>query len=121
MNTLQQAMKRTKEEFRDLKQADDDFEGKDEEEKEIKANVEKIALSFKEFEAERDGLVKFQTGTLENFQPKDFLDLSLCITVMIHLKEHKFKIIDFMNRLKQMEVIMVDLNTQLLQQDLENA
>jgi len=30
MNALQQAMKRTKEEFRDLKQADDDFEGKDE-------------------------------------------------------------------------------------------
>lgn len=41
--------------------------------------------------------------------------------IIIEVREHKGKIIDINERLKELEEMMSDLNTKLIQQDMENA
>lgn len=120
METLTERLERIKDDFKDLKQADDDFEGDSAQEQDIKKAIAKVGVVLRGFDSERAELQKFQTYTLEKYKQKDFVSLRN-VYIIIEVREHKIKIIDINERLKELEEMMSDLNTKLIQQDMENA
>lgn len=59
METLTERLERIKDDFKDLKQADDDFEGNSAQEQDIKKAIAKVGVVLRGFDQERADLQKF--------------------------------------------------------------
>lgn len=108
------------EEFKELKAADDAYEGTSESEQEIKALIEKIDRKLKAFETEKQQHMQYQKSKLEAYREKDIFGPDNAVIVR-EVRTFKEKIADTNRRLKELDDIMRDLNNKLIQQDMENA
>jgi hypothetical protein len=108
------------EEFKELKAADEAYEGSSESEKEIKVLIEKIDRKLKGFDVERDTHRKFQLSKLEAYQEKDIMSLKNA-PIVTEVRVFKEKIEDSRRRLKELDEIMRELNNKLIAQDMSNA
>jgi uncharacterized coiled-coil DUF342 family protein len=112
---------RINDDFRDLRQADDDFVGDSASEQEIKRSISKIERSLRDFEQEGKDLYKYQVNPLEKYGQKDFVNFTITVKIIIQVREFKAKIYDTNERLKDLEALLQQLNAALIQQDMENA
>lgn len=65
-------LNRIKQDFKDLKQADDDFEGESSSEKEIKELIAKIEQRLRQFDQEAREFSRFQSTKLDLYKDQDF-------------------------------------------------
>ena len=112
---------RINDDFRDLRQADDDFVGESGAEQEIKKQIGKIERTLRDFEQEGKDLYKYQVNPLEKYGQKDFVNFTITFKIIIQVREFKAKIYDTNERLKDLEALLQQLNAALIQQDMENA
>jgi len=108
------------EEFRELKQADDAYEGTSESEQEIKSLIEKIDRKLKAFETEKQQHNQYQKKPLETYREKDIFGADNAVIVR-EVRTFKEKIADTMRRLKELDELLRELNNKLISQDMENA
>lgn len=108
-------------EFDDLKQADADFEGTSESEKEIKALISVIDKKLKGFVNERKDHQKYQNSPLEAYTEEDIFSDKKQPTIIKQIRDFKAKIKDTSDRLKELDELMRDLNNKLISQDMANA
>lgn len=107
-------------EFRDLKQADADFEGTSASEAEIKAIIVDIEGKLKGFDHESRDHAKFQTHKLEKYRERDIMSPENYL-IIAEVRDFKGKIKDTNDRLKDLEDLLKELNTKLILQDMANA
>lgn len=107
-------------EFNDLKQTDEEFEGSNESEKEIKLLIEQIGRKLKGFEQERADHKSYQRTKMERYSEKDIFSETNA-AIIVDVRQFKDKIQDTNNRLKNLEEMMADLNNKLIMQDMANA
>ena len=107
-------------EFRDLKQADDEFEGTTDSEAEIKELIADIDKKLKGFEQDKRDHNKFQKGKLENYKEKDIYGPNNA-AIIAEIREFKARIHDSNERLKDLDELIADLNNKLILQDMTNA
>ena len=108
-------------EFDDLKQADQDFDGSTESEREIKALIEKIDRKLNGFKQERKDHLKYQSNKLDAYTEADIFNENKQYVIIKEIRVFKEKIEDTNNRLKELDDLMRELNTKLIQQDMANA
>lgn len=108
------------EEFRELKQADDAYEGTSESEQEIKGLIEKIDRKLKAFETEKQQHNQYQKKPLEAYREKDIFGADNAVIVR-EVRVFKEKIADTNRRLKELDELLRELNNKLISQDMENA
>jgi len=112
---------RINDDFRDLRQADDDFVGDSASEQEIKKQIAKIERTLRDFEQEGKDLYKYQVNPLEKYGQKDFVNFTITPKIIVQVREFKAKIYETDQRLKELEALLQQLNAALIQQDMENA
>ena len=108
-------------EFEDLRQADEDFDGSTESEREIKALIEKIDRKLNGFKQERKDHLKYQSSKLDAYTENDIFNQNKQYVIIKEIRDFKEKIEDTNNRLKELDDLMRELNTKLIQQDMANA
>mmetsp|Transcript_21886 Transcript_21886/g.33964 ORF Transcript_21886/g.33964 Transcript_21886/m.33964 type:complete len:673 (-) Transcript_21886:559-2577(-) len=114
-------LERMKVEFKDLKQADSEFEGTSNSEQKIGDAIKKAEAIIKGFEQEKRDHTRFQEGTLERYQPKDFVTHPKVIDIIVQIREFKARIKDSNARLGDLQDMLDELNNELIRQDMENA
>lgn len=120
IDQLRERLDNINEEFKELKAADDAYEGTSESEQDIKTLIEKIDRKLKAFDTEKIQHQQFQKKNLEAYTEKDIFgpDNAKIVTEVRNFKE---KIADTNRRLKELDDIMRELNNKLISQDMENA
>jgi len=108
-------------EFSELKQADADFEGTSESEKEIKGLISTLDKKLRGFEGERKDHEKYQKNKLDAYTEQDIFNEKQQPVIIKEIRLFKEKIEDTNERLKELDELMRDLNTKLIQQDMANA
>ena len=112
---------RIKQEFRDIKQADADFEGTAGSEKKIKEAIKQAEAILKGFEQERKDHTRFQENTLERYQQKDFYTHPKVIDIIVEIREFKARIQQSNMKLQDLQQLLDEINSDLIKQDMENA
>lgn len=107
-------------EFKELKAADDAYEGTSDSEQEIKALIEKIDRKLKSFETEKTQHMQYQKKTLEAYREKDIFGADNA-NIVREVRNFKEKIADTNRRLKELDDFLRELNNKLIAQDMENA
>lgn len=110
-----------KEDFRDLKQTDQEYEGSVDTEQRITHHVKEIEKALKGFEQERKDHAKFYSATLERFDSRDFHNLKTAPKIMREIREYQTRLRDSDDRLTEMKKTMDKLNNELIKQDIVNA
>lgn len=113
-------LERIKVDFRDLKQADEDFDGETGSEREIKSMIKSIDGMIRQYDMEGRELSKYQNQKLDMYREQDFLAYNIYY-IIIEVREFKIKIYEYTQKLKDIEDLMNDLNSRLIQQDMDNA
>lgn len=107
-------------EFKGLKQADVDYEGSTESEREIKVLVAKIEKKLCIFEMERDGHAQYQKTKLEAYTDEEIFSPDNAHIVK-DIRLFKEKIEETTAKLEELEGYLQELNDQLIAQDMNNA
>ena len=115
-NELQAYMEkldRIKADFRDLKQADEDFDG-DSSEKEIKALIRQIEQQVRQYDQEGRDMQKYQSQKLDMYREQDFMSYNVYL-IIIEVREFKLRIFNSTMKLKDLEDLLNELNSKLIQ------
>lgn len=107
-------------EFKDLKQADIDYEGTTESEREIKVLVDKIDRKLAQYETEKENHTKYLRTKLDQLTDKQIRSLDNA-TIIKDIRQFKEKLEDTLTRIEEVEDLLRDLNDKLVAQDLMNA
>jgi archaellum component FlaC len=83
LEALSERLDRINEDFADLRQADEDFDGDSASEQEIKRTIQRIENTLRNFEQERKDMFKYQTNPLEKYGPKDFTNFTLAPKIIV--------------------------------------
>ena len=119
VDQLAERLDNLQKDFAEMKQADEDFEGTAESEKEIKALITEIDKRLKGFEQERKDHAKGHKK-LEQYTEKDIYSINNA-HIVVEVRDLKAAIKDTMDRLKDLEGLLDDLNNKLILQDMANA
>ena len=120
IDQYREKLDRINEDFKDLKQADEDFDGTSESEAEIKTLIAQIDKSIKGFEAEKQEFNRYHKSKFARYSKPDFLSYDNA-PIIVEVRELKTKISDAYARLKDLDDLTNDLNSKLIVQDIENA
>ena len=115
-NELQAYMEkldRIKADFRDLKQADEDFDG-DSSEKEIKALIRQIEQQVRQYDQEGRDMQKYQSQKLDMYREQEFMSYNVYL-IIIEVREFKSRIFNSTMKLKDLEDLLNELNSKLIQ------
>jgi DNA repair exonuclease SbcCD ATPase subunit len=113
IDQLRERLENINEEFKELKAADDAYEGTSESEQEIKALIEKIDRKLKAFDTEKIQHQQYQKQKLEAYTEKDIFSIDNA-NIVREVRNFKEKIVDTNRRLKELDEIMRDLNNKLI-------
>ena len=105
-------------EFKDLKQADKDFEGTADSELGIKNLISEIEKMMKGLESEKRDHIKTQ-NKLEGYKEED-IKLKI-VSIIEDIREFKARLAATKGKLDELDEKLRDLNTKLILQDLDNA
>ena len=112
---LSERLDRMMDDFKDLKQADLDYEdGDTAEERQIKASVAKIEKSLATFVTTRKELFKYQTSPLEKYSADEIRNFTMTPKIIIQVREFKERIKDTNLKLGEVEDLMNDLQAKLI-------
>lgn len=120
IDQFREKLERIEEDFKDLQQADEDFEGTSDSEAEIKKLIKVIEGKLKGFEEEKRDFNKFQQNKLNRYTRPDFESFDNA-PIIVEVREFKAKIADAFARLKDLDDLTNQLNNKLIVQDIENA
>jgi len=120
IDQFREKLERIEEDFKDLQQADEDFEGTSDSEAEIKKLIKVIEGKLKGFEEEKRDFNKFQQNKLNRYTRPDFESFDNA-PIIVEVREFKAKIADAFARLKDLVDLTNQLNNKLIVQDIENA
>jgi len=120
IDQLKEKLDNLHEEFAELKQADENYEGTSESEREIKALIEKVDRKLNQYDAEKDSHVKYQKTKMEAYTEKQIMSLDNA-PIVKDVRLFKEKIDDSFGKLGDIEDLLRDLNEKLISQDLNNA
>lgn len=84
-------LERIKMEFRDLKQADEDFDGEAGSEREIKQLIKQIDGLIRQYEQEGRELIKYQNQKLDMYREQDFTGYNIYY-IIIEVREFKLRV-----------------------------
>lgn len=112
-------LRNMKAEFKDIKQADEDFDGDTAIEVQLKQMIAKVESDIKLFDKEITGHDKFLSQRLEKYLQADFLVDSW--KILIEVREFKLRIRDTNLKLNTFEKMANELNVVLIEQDMKNA
>ena len=100
-------------EFNDLKNADDEFEGTEASEAEIKLLIGKISKDMATLEELKTDFSTYQKKTLESYQSTDFQG-SKAATIIADIRDFKERIVKANQLVKEVEDKEKDLNNKLI-------
>jgi len=120
IDQFREKLERINDDFLDLKQADEDFDGTSESEGDIKQLIITIEEKLIGFENEKKDFNKYQKSRLNRYGQEDFLSYENA-PIIVEVREFKAKIADAIQRLKELDDLTNELNTKLIMQDIENA
>jgi len=120
IDQLRERLDNINDEFKELRAADDAYEGTSDSEQVIKALIEKIDRKLKAFDTEKIQHQQYQKQKLEAYTEKDIFSADNA-NIVREVRNFKEKVADTHRRLKELDEIMRDLNNKLIAQDMENA
>lgn len=106
-------LERIEEDFKDLKQADEDFDGSSSSEADIKKLIKEFEPKLAVFQMEKRDFNKYQQNTLNRYSKKDFESYDNA-SIITEIREFKAQIDDAMKRLKDLEAMTNQLNNMLI-------
>jgi hypothetical protein len=107
-------------EFSELRLADENYEGTTESERDIKLLIEKVERKLSQYDAEKDGYLKYQKSKMEAYTERQILSLENAIIVK-EVRLFKEKIDGTFGKIGEIEDLLRQLNELLISQDLNNA
>ena len=106
-------LERIEEDFKDLKQADEDFEGTSSSEADIKKLIREFEPKLAGFQIEKRDFNKYQQNKLNRYTKKDFESLDNA-PIITEIREFKAQIDDANKRLKDLDAMTNQLNNMLI-------
>lgn len=119
LKALSQKIESMKKEFRDMQIANKNS-GDKSDSQDIKELIAKIDKVLQENDKEASDLERYQTRRLEKYTKPDFQSYDNQ-PIIIEVREFKEKIQILVEKLKDLEALLNDLNTKLILKDMDNA
>lgn len=103
-----------------MKTADENFEGEHSSETEIKALIAQIEPKIEESENEKFTHSEYLTTVLQQYKQEDMTPPT-SQKIIKEIREFKYRIVESILKLKDIEALMKKLATELFNQDVSNA
>lgn len=113
-------MGQLQDDFRDLKNADEAFEGRISDEAELKKDIHALERELKDLEEDKKEYKKFVKSPLDMYTHKDFYGLD-ADKIITEVNDFRLRIKKLNGKFKKASDKLGELNDKLVQQDIDNA